>query len=149
MALATCELIWLKQLLWELRFGKDEQITLVCDNQVALHIASNLVFHERTKHIEVDDCHFIRKKIASGCMTTSFVNSSDQLVDIFTKSLRGPRMQYICNKLGAYDLYAPALRRVLRIIGYSFVYLLHFLYIIFLPFCTLFVSFLCLYDVYI
>ena len=44
MALATCELIWLRQLLQELRFRKDEQIKLVCDNQVALHIASNPVF---------------------------------------------------------------------------------------------------------
>ena len=66
MALATCEFIWLKHLLRELRFGKDEQMKLVCDNQAALHIASNPVFHERTKHIEVD-CHFIREKIASGC----------------------------------------------------------------------------------
>ena len=38
-------------------------------------------------------------------MTTSFVNSSDQLADVFTKSLRGPRIKYISNKLGAYDLY--------------------------------------------
>ena len=38
MALATCELKWLRQLLQELRFGKDEQIKLVCDNQTALHI---------------------------------------------------------------------------------------------------------------
>ena len=59
---------------------------LVCDNHVALHIASNLVFHERTKNIEVDS-HFIQDKIALGCMTTSFVNSSDQLADIFTKCL--------------------------------------------------------------
>ncbi|RVX22811.1 Retrovirus-related Pol polyprotein from transposon RE2 [Vitis vinifera] len=107
MALATCELIWLRHLLQELRFGKDEQMKLICDNQAALHIASNPVFHERTKHIEVD-CHFIREKIASGCIATSFVNSNDQLADIFTKSLRGPRIKYICNKLGAYDVYAPA-----------------------------------------
>ena len=58
MTLATCELIWLKQLLQDLRFGKDGQMMLVCDNQAALHIASNPVFHERTKHSEVD-CHFI------------------------------------------------------------------------------------------
>ncbi|RVX09440.1 Retrovirus-related Pol polyprotein from transposon RE2 [Vitis vinifera] len=107
MALATCELIWLKHLLQELRFGKDEQMKLICDNQAALHIASNPVFHERTKHIEVD-CHFIREKIASGCVATSFVNSNDQLTDIFTKSLGGPTIKYICNKLGAYNIYAPA-----------------------------------------
>ncbi|RVW82381.1 Retrovirus-related Pol polyprotein from transposon RE1 [Vitis vinifera] len=107
MALATCELIWLKHLLRELRFGKDEQMKLICDNQAALHIASNPVFHEKIKHIEVD-CHFIREKIALGCVATSFVNSNDQLADIFTKSLRGLRIKYICNKLGAYNIYAPA-----------------------------------------
>ena len=107
MALATCELIWLKHLLQELRFGKDEQMKLIYDNQATLHISSNPVFHERTKHIEVD-CHFIRENIASGYMTTSFVNSNDQLANIFTKSLRGPRIKYICDKLDAFYLYAPA-----------------------------------------
>ena len=62
MALTICEFIWLKHLLQELRFGKDEQMNLICDNQAALHISFNLVFHERTKNIEVD-CHFIREKI--------------------------------------------------------------------------------------
>ena len=57
MATTTCELVWLK-----LKFGKIDQMELVCDNQAALHIASNLVFHERTKHIEID-CHFVREKI--------------------------------------------------------------------------------------
>ena len=91
MALAICELIWLRHLLQELRFEKEKQMKLICDNQAALHIASNPVFHERTKHIEVH-CFFIREKIASRCMTINFVNSSDQLANVFTKSLRVPRV---------------------------------------------------------
>ena len=75
---------------------------LIYDNQVALYIASSLVFYGRTKYIEVD-CHFLRE-ITLGHVTTSFFNSNDQLVDIFTKSLRGQRIKYICNKLGAYDI---------------------------------------------
>ena len=106
MTLATCELIWLKHL-QELRVGKDDQMKRICDNQVSLHISFNSVFLEKTKHIEVD-CRFIREKIVSRCVTTSFVNLNDQLVDIFTNSLKGPRIKYICNKLGVSDLYIVA-----------------------------------------
>ena len=59
MALVAGELIELKQLLKEFKFKETSHMTLICDNQAALHIASNLVFHARTKHIEVD-CHFIQ-----------------------------------------------------------------------------------------
>ena len=78
---------------------------LRCDNQVVLHISSNLVRGERTKHIEVD-CHFIRENITTRCMIISFVYSNDQLSDIFTKSLKGLKIKYICDKLGTFDLYA-------------------------------------------
>ena len=50
MALATCELIWLKQLLMK-KFGDLEPVQLICDNQTTLHITSTPVFHERIKHI--------------------------------------------------------------------------------------------------
>ena len=107
MANATCELIWLKQLLEELKFCEVSPIKLLCDNQTVLHIASNPVFHERTKHIEID-CHFIREKLVESVIVTEFVNSSDQLADVFTKSLNSSWIEYICNKLGAYDISAPA-----------------------------------------
>ena len=86
MSVTMCELIWLNQLLSELKFCKIGSMKLVCESQIALHIASNPVFYEQTKHIEID-CHFMREKIIFGEVTTSFVNPSGQLADIFTMSL--------------------------------------------------------------
>ncbi|KAL0313654.1 UNVERIFIED_CONTAM: Retrovirus-related Pol polyprotein from transposon RE1 [Sesamum calycinum] len=60
----TSEILWLKILLKELGFMYDDPVPMHCDNQAAIHIASNPVFHERTKHIEVD-CHFVRETILS------------------------------------------------------------------------------------
>jgi len=48
-------------LLNELQFGDVDQMTLICDNQAALHTSFNLVFLERTKHIEID-YYFIGEK---------------------------------------------------------------------------------------
>lgn len=56
----------------------------------------------------VEDYHFVREKVLSGKITIEFVNSSDQLEDMFTKSLKGSCIDYIFNKLGAYDIYTPA-----------------------------------------
>jgi hypothetical protein len=60
-----------------------------------------------TKHIEVN-CHYIQDKILDGDISIVFVKSGDQLADMFTKSLCRNRLEFICFKLGLYDIYALA-----------------------------------------
>ncbi|KAK2965746.1 hypothetical protein RJ640_003284 [Escallonia rubra] len=107
MAQSTCEVMWICHLLEEISLKPPLPAKLWCDNQAARHIASNPVYHERTKHIEVD-CHFIREKIQENLISTSYVKTGEQLGDILTKSLNGTRVEYLCNKLGMINIYAPA-----------------------------------------
>ena len=65
MAATTCELKWLKELLLTLDVEHPNPMRLYCDNQAALHIAANPVFHKRTKHIEIN-YHFVRDEVRIG-----------------------------------------------------------------------------------
>ena len=69
MASAACELVWLNRLLTDLGYPCSILITLYCDNQSSIHIASNPVFHECTKHIQVD-CHYIWQQVQSKLIAT-------------------------------------------------------------------------------
>jgi hypothetical protein len=109
MASTASELVWLKQLLCDMKISCEGPMQMYCDNQAARHIASNPIFYERTKHIEVD-CHFIREKVQAGEIETPFVRSQDQLADIFTKALDKGMFQNILYKLGSINLFEPNLR---------------------------------------
>ncbi|WMV44633.1 hypothetical protein MTR67_038018 [Solanum verrucosum] len=82
------ELIWLRRILTELNVPCDTPTLVYCDSQAAVHIARNPVFHERTKHIEVD-CHFVRNSLQDGSISLYHVSTTEQLADVFTKSLTG------------------------------------------------------------
>jgi hypothetical protein len=65
MALATADLFWLRMLFKDLGIPLFSTPRLWCDNIGALALASNPVYHARTKHIEID-YHFNREKVLNG-----------------------------------------------------------------------------------
>ncbi|GKB58819.1 retrovirus-related pol polyprotein from transposon TNT 1-94, partial [Tanacetum coccineum] len=86
MALTCCEVTWLVSLLKDLRIKDLGPVDLKCDNLATIHIASNPVFHDRTKHIEVD-CHYVKDQIKLGLVKPSYVSTIEQVADVFTKVL--------------------------------------------------------------
>ncbi|BFG41758.1 hypothetical protein CerSpe_280320 [Prunus speciosa] len=106
MAVATCELQWLRYLLQDLGISHSFPSTLYCDNKAAIYIAANPVYHELTKHIEID-CHVVRERIHDGTLRTAFLPSRDQIGDIFTKALGKETFLRLKSKLNLLDIHAP------------------------------------------
>ena len=104
MAQGTCEILWLRSILNELSFTEKDSSQLFCDNKSAIILASDSVLHERSKHIEVD-IHFIQEKIQSGIIIPSFIPSSDQTADVFTKPIGPSLLQSSIVKLGLIDIF--------------------------------------------
>ena len=94
----TSELLWLRWLLKDLDVSTSSATPLYCNNQSAIHIVHNDIFHERTKHIEIV-CHFIRYYLVHGALKLISVSSKDQPADIFTKSHPKGRLRTLVDNL--------------------------------------------------
>nr|GEY94730.1 ribonuclease H-like domain-containing protein [Tanacetum cinerariifolium] len=91
----TCEVIWLTRLIKDLDVEGLLPVRLYCDSTSAIQIVANPVFHDKTKHFEID-VHLVKEKVASGVMSIVKVNSAKQVVDIFTKSLSIAQHKMFC-----------------------------------------------------
>jgi hypothetical protein len=86
LANAIAEVMWVRKLLDELGISHPRAACLWCDNIGATYLSANLVFHARTKHIEID-YHFVQEQVAAKLLDIRFISTTDQLADDFTKAL--------------------------------------------------------------
>jgi histone deacetylase 1/2 len=110
-ALATtaAELTWLQYLLHDLGIPLEHRPLIFCDNQSVIHMSHNSVFHARTKHIAID-YHFIREKVTSGDLRLRYLPTTQQIADVFTKSLPKDSFSIFRSKLGVHSLSLPSLK---------------------------------------
>ncbi|KAL3720355.1 hypothetical protein ACJRO7_005217 [Eucalyptus globulus] len=94
----TSELLWLRWLLEDMGVRHNGGTVIHCDNRSAIQIAHNDVFHELTKHIEID-CHFIRSHVLHGDVRLVPISSIDQTADVFTKAHPPERFKDLLSKL--------------------------------------------------
>lgn len=106
LAATVCELLWISYILRDLNVQFKTPIGLWCDNKSAIHITKNPIFHERTKHLDID-CHLVRDQYKLGFITPQHVSTNKQLTDLFTKGLCNPQFQFLLSKMHLNDIHQP------------------------------------------
>lgn len=98
MSTASQEILWLNTLLKEMfsHVNVKKHIKLFVDNQAALLISKNDVYHDRTKHIDIR-YHHVRECIQNGIYEVEWVSTQEQLADIFTKGLGANQFKKLCS----------------------------------------------------
>ncbi|GJS10877.1 putative RNA-directed DNA polymerase [Tanacetum coccineum] len=102
MSTVTCEIMWVLKILTELKVKYHIPVSLFCDSSSTIQIATNPVFHERTKHFEID-LFSLGEKIADGIIKTCKVKSEENVANILIKGLSVNDHRKLCGMLKLFD----------------------------------------------
>ncbi|GJR87473.1 retrovirus-related pol polyprotein from transposon TNT 1-94 [Tanacetum coccineum] len=95
------ELVWLKNFLEELDRAQTECV-LFCDNQSAIHLMKNPVFHGRTKHIKIR-YHYIRELVSEGTLSLKKILGAKNPADMLTKVVTTEKLKLCAASTGLRD----------------------------------------------
>jgi hypothetical protein len=89
----------MKKTLEDLQISYNNPITINCDNTSAISISKNPVMHSKTKHIPIR-YHFLRDQVTQKIVKIVYVDTKEQIADIFTKPLPRSTFENLRQKLG-------------------------------------------------
>jgi hypothetical protein len=96
---ASCEAIWLRKLLTGLFDLEMEATTILCDNQSCIKMTENLLFHDRSKHIEIR-YYYICDMVQRGALKLLYVSMDEQVANVLTKPLSHVKFEHFRDNLG-------------------------------------------------
>lgn len=97
------QVLWYRSLFTELGINIPTTSTIFTDNQAAVSIAHHPEFYSRTKHIDIS-LHFLRDLVQNGTLNTVYINTEDNLADLFTKGLPRTLHQDFTQEIGVLDM---------------------------------------------
>ena len=102
-AVNCSNIVWLKILLKGMKEEITDQVVIYCDKMSAINISKNPIMHSKTKHIAIK-YHYLRELVQKKEVRVEYVNTKEQLADIFTKALPKDAHEYLRDKLGVIPL---------------------------------------------
>ncbi|XP_021974424.1 uncharacterized mitochondrial protein AtMg00810-like [Helianthus annuus] len=106
-AAAVCQALWLRNLIADLLGKEAQMVTLLVDNEAAISLMKNPVFHGRSKHIDTR-YHFIRECVERSQICVKHVSGSLQKADILTKSLGKLKLCEMRRLIGVHEAQVQA-----------------------------------------
>ena len=100
--MATQECLWLRRLIQEMVTTLDQPIQINCDNESAIKLAGNPIFHARSKHIETH-YHFVREKVLWQYVQLQKIHTNEHVANIFTKTLAKVKFEVIRKAVGVIE----------------------------------------------
>ena len=96
---AVNQALWLRKILSDLNLEQKESTEILVDNQAAISISNNPVFHGKTKHFNIK-LFFLREVQKDGSIILIYCKTEEQAADIFTKPLPVNKFEFLRTKLG-------------------------------------------------
>jgi hypothetical protein len=101
-SVAVRKAVWLRKLLTDLFDHEMDPTIIHCENQSCVKLSENLVFHDRSKHIEIK-YHYIKDMVQRKAVHVQYLPTHEQIADIFTKPLAKTKFEYFRERLGLVD----------------------------------------------